>query len=289
MGVTIARTRITVNTLRLALLLVALTQNTSINTPVVGDTMNGRLPDAPTGYHWQANPALSDDFDGDQLDADKWLPYQPQWKGRVPSLFSPKNVALRDGDLRLRSTPSVKSLKDVKNVDTDAWIDSACVSSKKPIALYGYYEARIQASRLSMTSSFWLQGKYSEIDIVEQLGRSIKVPTLGQYMQMNSHYFKGGWQNDKPKPIKVRMLTGAAEKFHIYGVWWKDQDNLWFYCDGVKVAEMKTQGPFTEPMYLFLDTEAFPWAGFPTLESLNDPLKNTMYVDWVHSWTLVEG
>lgn len=246
------------------------------------------LPAAPAGYAWKAIPEFSDEFDGPKLDAAKWLPYQPYWKGREPSQFEPQNVVVRGGRVDLRSTPAVESLTEVKNPEKDIWVHSACVSSKKPMALYGYYEARIKASRLPMTSSFWFQGKYSEIDVVEQLGASVTHPESGRNMAMNTHYFRDGWNNDRATPTGWKMPTGAAEEFHIYGVWWKNKDTVWFYHNGEKVAEVKPGGPFLEPMYLFFDTEVFAWEGFPTLESLRDAKKNTMSVDWVRSWKLVK-
>ena len=41
-------------------------------------------------------------------------------------------------------------------------------------------------------------------------------------------------------------------------------------------------------MYLFFDTAVFVWEGLHTLESLREPELNTMRVDWVHAWQLVE-
>ena len=104
-------------------------------------------------------------------------------------------------------------------------------------------------------------------------------------MLMNSHFFSGGW-NDKADTEPVGHGTGTADDFHIYGVWWKDEDTLWFDRDGKKAAEVKTGGAFLEPMYLFFDTEVFTWEGLPTVEALSDGTKNTMRVDWVRSWAL---
>lgn len=39
---------------------------------------------------------------------------------------------------------------------------------------------------------------------------------------------------------------------------------------------------------MFFDTEVFTWHGWPTQASLLDPQKNTMLVDWVRPWQLVE-
>src|SRR5208282_6375208 len=70
----------------------------------------GSPPSAPAGYRWQAVPELSDEFEGAGLDASKWLPYQPYWEGRPPSRFASNNVAVREGQLELRSTALVTNL-----------------------------------------------------------------------------------------------------------------------------------------------------------------------------------
>ena len=105
---------------------------------------------------------------------------------------------------------------------------------------------------------------------------------------MNTHYFPNGWANDKKTPKEWRMPYPSAADYHTYGVWWKDNQTIWFYHNGVKVAEVKPGGAFNESMYMFLDKEAFTWAGLPTIASLKDNSKNTMYVDWVRSWKLVK-
>jgi beta-glucanase (GH16 family) len=245
-------------------------------------------PPAPAGQGWQPIPELTDEFDGATLDEKKWMPKHAYWNGREPSRFDPANVSVKDGTLRLSSTTQVASLDTIKNPEKDVWVQAACVSSNKALASYGYYAARMKASRLSMTSSFWFQGKYSEIDVVEQFGASIKNPKNATLMLMNTHYFGEGWKKDKATPKHQPMSSGAADAFHIYGVWWKDATTVWFYLDGEKVAELKPGGSFEEPQYLFFDTEVFTWEGLPTIESLKDPACNTMMVDWVRAWKLVK-
>ncbi len=237
------------------------------------------LPDLPPGQRWQAIPQLSDEFDGTKLNPAKWIPRHPNWQGREPSHFKPENVTIADGMLQLKSTPAVSDMSGVKDISKDVWVHAACVASTRPTAMPGFYQARFKASRLSMTSSFWFQGKSSEIDVVEQLGAPLKDPRRGQLMLMNTHYFAGGWKADRATPQQWKMPTGSADDYHVYGAWWKDKDTIWFYHDGVKVAEMKTGGEFLEPQYLFFDTEVFIWDGNPTLDSLKDPAKNTMYVE----------
>lgn len=247
----------------------------------------GSLPAAPSGYKWLIIKELSDEFDNDTLDLTKWNPLHPYWKGREPSKFSPNNVMLKAGCLELRSSSIVNDLTKVPNPNKDFWVNAACISSKMSIAFYGYYQARVKSSRLSMTSAFWLQGKYSEIDVIENLGASAKYPESGMKMLMNTHYFSKGWENDKNTSKEWKLTEHTSDNFQVYGVWWIDKDNIWMYHNGVKVAEFKTGGEFLEKMYLFFDTEVFTWHGIPSIESLNDSTKNTMQVDWVRSWQLI--
>ncbi|MBE0699862.1 MAG: family 16 glycosylhydrolase [Anaerolineaceae bacterium] len=228
------------------------------------------LPTPPSGSSWELIPVLSDEFNGPVLDRHKWLDYHPYWSGRTPSQFDVKNVSVSGGLLRLKNTTDVTNLNEVANPEEDNWVKAAIITSVKPIAMYGYYEARVKASGISMTSSFWLQGKYSEIDVVEQIGAPAKQPGKSRLMLINTHFYPGGWENDKKTPREIPMTIGAAEDFHVYGVWWKDKDTAWLYHNGELVTEIQLGGEFLEPMYLFLDTEVFIWEGLPAVEDLKD-------------------
>jgi hypothetical protein len=246
------------------------------------------LPEPPPGFKWASIPELTDEFDGEVLDSGKWQDYHPYWEGRAPSQFDPRNVWVKNGVLYLRSTTYIADLSEVALPAKDIWVGSACVSSIEPTAFYGYYETRMKASRLSMTSSFWFQGKYSEIDVVEQLGAPKDEPYRSTLMLMNTHYYPDGWELDKRTPVSHSMDTAAADDYHVYGVWWKNAQDIWFYHNGEKVAEIETGGAFEEPMFMFFDTEVFIWEGLPDIASLKDPEMNIMSVDWVRSWRLVE-
>jgi beta-glucanase (GH16 family) len=246
----------------------------------------GQPPETPNGSRWAPIAELSDEFSGTTLDAAKWMPRHAYWKGREPSRFAEANVVVADGMLQLRSTIDQEGLAKVKDPEKDVWVHAACISSQGPRAHYGFYAARLRASRLSMTSAFWFQGKFSEIDVVEQFGASARYPDKATLMLANTHYFRDGWAKDKMTPTTWRMPTGAADACHTYGMWWKDARTIWLYHDGAKVGEMVPPADFDERQYLFFDTEVFTWHGLPSHESLSDPQRNTMLVDWVRSWRL---
>jgi hypothetical protein len=243
-----------------------------------------RLPAPPAGYQWQKIHSLSDEFGGDRLDESKWIPRHPYWRGRN-SRHEESNVAVVAGKLQLKST-----LRESAREVNASNVTAACVASTTPRCHYGYYEARIKCSNISMTSAFWFQGKYSEIDVIENVGNASepKSAWINDTMMINTHYFKAGWKNDRATPVKWKMPSRAGDAYHVYGVWWKDTNTVWFYHHGAKVAEVSSGGPFEEQQYMFFDTEVFAWHGWPTKESLLDPKMNTMLVDWVRAWQLVK-
>ena len=76
-----------------------------------------------------------------------------------------------------------------------------------------------------MTSAFWFQGKYSEIDVIENIGQASKPESswIDSTMMMNTHYYKEGWDKDIKTPFHWKMPTTSASDYHIYGVLWKDE------------------------------------------------------------------
>lgn len=251
---------------------------------IVAANPQATFSDPPSGYQWEPVIELSDEFDS--FDENKWNNYHPGWAGRTPSHFAKENVSVNNGYLCLRSTPRVSSMSQVKNAAKDVWVNSAAVSSKQKIALPGYYyETRIKASDLSMTSSFWFRmGHFSEIDVIENVGRP-ENPAKRHFetqMKMNTHLYR-----EDPKistPRDYDMGKRSRGHFIVYGLWWKTPNEIIFYCDGKPVETVIPKKPFDESLHMIFDTEVFTWVGFPTIESLNDPDRNAMLVDWVRVW-----
>ena len=245
-------------------------------------TASGAPPEPASDSKWETIPHLSDEFDGETLDRQKWDPQHPFWEGR-DSFFTPGNVSVSDGSLHL-----VSSLKNPKDKVKRKNVTSAIIASKKANCGPGYYEARIKASDLSMTTAFWFQGTYSEIDVIENLGRPSNEDSkwVENTMMMNTHYYPDGWDNDIDTPVKWEMPVKAREDFQVFGVWWREDNSIWFYYNDQKVANVSPGGAFGEGMYMYFDTEVFHWHGWPTKESLLDPERNVVLVDWVRAWKL---
>lgn len=232
--------------------------------------------------NWTLNTDISDEFETDKIDVNKWLVqgtdgvYKSNWIGRAPSQFSTENVRIEKGILKLQTRwePdfkfSTKPDKDGKKYEN---ITTAGVISKKQFT-YGYMEIKCKAADASITSAFWATGNGSELDVFEFLGK----PSLPKKKHLETEYWssihdwskKGGpsvWTNKHQLPWRV------AADFHVYGCEW-DENYLKLYADGqliksVTKAEVDTGWVITKPLSVWVDSETFPWHGIPAKEDLS--------------------
>ena len=107
----------------------------------------GGPPPPPEGYVWVRDGRFSDEFDGDKLDTNKWFDHHPYWEGRPPAKFMPYTVSVKDGMMQIKN--------GILNAPGGKFtIACGAVVSKSVEAHYGYYEVRMKASRISMSSIF---------------------------------------------------------------------------------------------------------------------------------------
>ena len=242
-------------------------------------------PPPPQDHNWQVVEALSDDFS--HYNATKWRIGHPYWDGRPPSVFHADNAHFGHG-LEIKTTIHHH---DVTQKD---WLYTACVSSNTPAFHEGMYaEARLKAADLAVTSAFWMQGKYSEIDVAENWGqvKNNSMDNLTRSMMVTTHYFAKGWDHDLMDNIRIENPNHGrnADDYHIYGVWFKDSKTIILYLDGQVVARMTPKGAFNEPMYMFFDVEPQSWGpGLPVPDDITDAHNTTSY-SYVKTWVLTQN
>ncbi len=253
--------------------------------------------------NWILNTLISDEFNGTQIDLDKWFVQGLDsqyyiWKGRAPSQFAPHNVLLKDGILRLRSQwePDFEfadeSYADGKVKSKYGEVDgkpvpvtTAAIVSRKRF-LNGYMEVRSRAANASMTSAFWAIGYQSELDVYEQIGD----PTLDGDIKADT--FKAtvhDWSPPAVRPTRVfghkrKLPFDVADAFHIYGAEW-GEDYLKLFIDGelvysVTSKEVGEDWVLLNPMEIWLDSEIFAWLGYPNEQQLPAYFD----VDYVRVW-----
>ncbi|MBU2912587.1 family 16 glycosylhydrolase [Reichenbachiella agariperforans] len=268
-------------------------------------------PEPANGYRWVLQEQFSDEFDGSELNLDKWYNYHPYWKGRPPAMFHTDMVSVAEGMLQIKNQ---KLEKD--SVVYNSWNDTyttfsiagGAVVSRTLEAHYGYYECRMKANKTLMSSTFWMSNRGSEgpkgcgdsyseeLDIQECVGRaSSATNSFHKGMHSNTHYWYTDCEGEKETyslGSEEDVETDVTEDFHVYAAHWHDAKEVTFYFDdqpgrNVKFRNDVTDNPFDRPMQINMVTETYDWVGVPTDEELADNSKNVTYYDWIRSYELV--
>ena len=237
---------------------------------------------------WHLNESVSDEFEGVRLDTSKWHiqgtdgKYQSNFIGRAPSQFSTDNVRVEDGKLKLQARwePDFKFTDKIDYSDKNhpggrryENITTAAVISKKKF-LYGYMEIKCKAADASVTSSFWMTGNKSELDVFEFMGRPAQRHKVHLESELWSSIHDWGTKGG-PTTWTDRLQLGwrVADDFHVYGIEW-DQNYLKFHADGKLVRTVTKQEVGEEgwvidgPLMIWVDSETFPWHGLPSEEDV---------------------
>ncbi|MEM6772676.1 MAG: family 16 glycosylhydrolase, partial [Bacteroidota bacterium] len=264
-------------------------------------------PEPPEGTRWIVNNDFTDEFNGTQLDQEKWFNYHPRWVGRQPAIFLPRQVSVDNGMLQIRNTRLEQdTVVTFFDGSTGTYsIGGGAVVSQKIEAYHGYYEVRMRASDISMSSTFWMsnprtQGdcpNYSlELDIVEAIGGAKNFPSFATSMKSNTHYFQtacDGGRQDFASGGEGPIGGDASEAFHRYGCWWQDENNMIFYLDGEESHRISANTgasprPFDRPMHINMVTETYNWEQPPTDEELADDNRNATFYDYIHAYTMLD-
>ena len=226
--------------------------------------------------NWVLKEDMSDEFEGDSVDADKWFVNgtdgKYNWVGRAPSQFAPENVRVENGKMYLTTKwdPDYNYSKVVDSDDLDSPygstpITTAAVISKNTFH-YGYMEIKCKAADVSITSSFWATGKGSELDVFEFVGDSKKEDNDRKYPFCVHNWAIGGLDvNGWCDSVELDWRVGDG--MHVYGCEW-DENGLKFYADGklvrdVDKSELGKIWCLTYPLKIWVDSETFKWEGFP--------------------------
>lgn len=215
-------------------------------------------------------------------------PQRNVWIGRAPYQFSGKNYRLENGKLMVETRwepdfpfsdkvdkpwgPNNNIISKFENVTT------GCIIGRRDFQ-YGYMEIRSKSADAAVSSAFWLTGKGVELDIFEHFG-SHRLPN-------KSHLERDLWwsiHDWSPQGKGVTTYTEhhdlgfrVADDFHVYGFEWSE-NGIRYYIDGklfievsrekidayAKEKGLKQGYVITQPMHIWLDSEAFPWHGYAT-------------------------
>ncbi|MFD2257270.1 family 16 glycosylhydrolase [Luteolibacter algae] len=272
----------------------------SISTAMAGEILPYTDPGNDGG--WKLNEKVSDEFEGDALDMEKWLNlgldgnYHGEWKGRAPSQFNPANVSLRDGKLVIASRwdPGFE-FSDSKfnngfHYGKPAPVTTGSIISRHKFK-YGYMEMRCKAADGPVSSSFWSTGPGGEIDVFEHFGANPEKPHSEKRFHTSFHDWRKGsqtfgkriWTNDHMLDFRV------ADDFHIYGLEWAE-DFLKIFVDGrlvncVTKDELGDKWVATSEQKIWIDCETFDWEIKPSALKESDFDENVEFiVDYCRIW-----
>lgn len=255
----------------------------------------------PAGKVWRPVAALSDEFEGDALDATKWQS-EPVgngwgWYGRAPGLFRASNVAVRDGKMHVTVSRLDKPVvRDGKTFTHQG----AIVRSVHPGRVGWYFECRMKANATVMSSTFWLitkkgSEKKLELDIQECVGLTTE---LTEPWAKNWDRIFHSNLIDWSKPEKVQLQksvpteTKNCERYYIYGAWWKSPEEVRFYLDGKYTYSIRPKIAWDVPSFIQMAVETYDWNPVPAdggLVETGTPEQRTTRYDWVRVWELVDG
>lgn len=234
------------------------------------------LSDQGNRGNWERYGPLSDEFEGDELDPEKWWPYDPNWKGRQPGFFYPGNVIVSDGELHL-----IMKKEEVPEMPKDEGYHTytcACVKSRTKV-LYGYFEVKSRPMRSAGSSSFWFytdKGN-AEIDVYE-LGGGAEGFERRYNMDLMVHesYEDESWWS--VGGVWMAPLD-LADHYHVYGLEW-NETTISYYVDGVIVRSVKNTH-WHQPLNLVFDSETmFDWLGVPN----DEDSPSTYSIEFVRAW-----
>lgn len=263
--------------------------------------------------HWELLEQHSDNFNYSGKNSTfhrKWFDNHIRgWKGPGATYFSAQHSDVKNGMLVLRSeTVPLSAQGEVIHYGdfaTKKTIHTGFVTAKEVIQYPVYIEAKLKVSKIALASNFWLlsdDDKY-EIDVTETYGDT---ENNAMSMSTNYHIFKrdpvtNDYLEDyghKPMHHKTKGHSLISENFHRFGFYWKSPTHMEFFLDGVKVRTLSVDTDLTDPdkhffsrpLRVIFDMEDHVWRAekgiTPTANELNDPTKNSMYIDWIRTYRL---
>lgn len=237
------------------------------------------LSDQENKGSWMAFEPMSDEFESEGLDLDKWNLGIAPWKGRQPALFSDKNVTVSDGKLHLTMRKEKVPSKFAKLGYHD--YTSAALHTKAKTA-YGYFETKAKPMNSAGSSSFWFKrdgtpGWVTEIDVFEIGGKATR---FEQRVNMNVHVFRTA-NEQKHWSVGGKWVAPwrLADAYHVYGLEW-NADDIKYFVDGVVVRTVENTH-WHQPLSLIFDSETMPdWFGMPE----DKDLPSTFSIEYVRAW-----
>lgn len=238
--------------------------NTGVNRPIGFEALK-KYDMPPDGY----DLVMEDNFEGDKLDADRWICCDGPSRGGYYD--SKSQIKVEDGFLKMK----------FNHLDNgrygEGWYSASIRTQKKYTR--GYFECRCRCNRTysgGSWSAFWLQpgNPYdaeiskggiggAEIDIMETFvsHSHYDIPKVEGAIHCNGSKKNADYRAEHPEKTLDTQLafkyfnTDVFDEFHTYSLLW-DEDNYTFFIDGkVQAVTDWADGVSTAPAEVRLSLE----------------------------------
>lgn len=232
----------------------------------------------------QVDPAVweltfSDEFEGEQLDYEKWIPKDPWGFERNDELqgYVQKAFHLEDGILKIRCEKEASFYSGKKRDYRSGMMTTLGRFSQK----YGRFEIRCRVpAGKGLWPAFWLLADKPlswppEIDILEILGENPR-----------RIYFSHHWADAQNPGGDSKSMTAEVDgadfskKFHTLTLEWEEDEMRW-YIDGVEKHRSREQVP-ARSMFLLVNLAVGGWAEAPDSTT---PFPSDFEIDYVRVWS----
>ncbi len=221
------------------------------------------FPKKPDGKHINLDDfelVWSDEFDGDTVDADKWI--FPSWiTQRNGGYWSDKLVSVHDGNLDI----AAKYIREGLDGLPGGYYTGVVETRNKYEQCRGYFEVRcILPASTGLWSSFWMmnEGVYNvdgsgddgtEVDVFESMRYKDHWWKAGDSVIGGIHY-DGYGADSKGDSVGYYFADDPYEKYNTYGLEWNEDEYI-FYINGVETGRISTGGVSDNPEYFILSCE----------------------------------
>ncbi|NIJ46210.1 hypothetical protein FHR24_002694 [Wenyingzhuangia heitensis] len=250
-------------------------------------------PKAPKGKKWQTVAGLTDEFD--EWDQTKWR--KTLWNYEEPVQMVAENSGVSNGKLWIKATLDASSSR---------WFKTSRVMSKQAIKFPMYTESCMKTSGISAFSTFWMNkgsdggSTRDEIDICEHNTNPSFNNQSNRPYTMYSQYFvvenndveraHGNFDNRKLSDENPAKGKKWNEAYQTLGCYWPDANHVYFYINGEPAGSVTSTRKFTRDLNIIWDlwTSVHSWTGgIADKKDLSNDKINMMYVDWIHTYQLV--
>ena len=250
------------------------------------------LPERPLGQTGEWNLIFHDEFEGDNLDPEKWVTCywwnddgctiktnnELQW-------YQPGNVFVANGKLILRAKEEAVAAPNGRQFKyTSGMISSGSLSYRgedhKFSSKHVYVEMRARVPEgKGLWPAFWLlptrHESLPEIDVMEVLGhKPSELHMTFHYLDEEDNYNNLGHTWTSPEPLT---------NWRTYGHDWQPRGLTW-YLDGVKRAHFSGDERYVpdEPMYLIANLAVGgDWPGAPDTST---KFPSDFEIDYIRVW-----